>query len=161
MRVEGDAAVVRGAARLLLLTVLDRADEPVDEEPLRARLAALPADYPTLLRRHTAVHTPMYDRVELDLGVAADERAQPVGELLAAQHGADAPTPALLEAMFHAGRHLLISSSGVLPPRLTGLWLGEWGAAWSGNFTTDANVNLQLAGASIGALPERSRACRR
>jgi hypothetical protein len=77
-----------------------------------------------------------------------------VGELLAAQRRADAPTPALLEVMYHAGRHLLISSSGVLPPRLTGLWLGEWGAAWSGDFTTDANVNLQLAGASIGALPE-------
>jgi alpha-L-fucosidase 2 len=154
VRVDGAAAVVRGASRLLLLTVLDRADGPVDEEQLRERLAALAADYVTLLRRHMAVHTPMYERAELDLGVAADERAQSVGELLAAQRRADAPTPALLEAMFHAGRYLLISSSGVLPPRLTGLWLGEWGAAWSGDFTTDANVNLQLAGASIGALPE-------
>jgi alpha-L-fucosidase 2 len=155
VRVDGAAALVRGASRLLLLTVLDRADDgPVDEESLRERLEALPADYVALLRRHTAVHTPMYERVELDLGVTADERAQPVGELLAAQHRADAPDPALLEAMFHAGRYLLISSSGVLPPRLTGLWLGEWGAAWSGDFTTDANVNLQLAGAGIGALPE-------
>jgi alpha-L-fucosidase 2 len=56
--------------------------------------------------------------------------------------------------MFHAGRHTLISSSGVLPPRLTGLWLGEWGAAWSGDLTTDANLNLQLAAASTTALPE-------
>ncbi len=150
----GDRAMVRGASRLLLLTVLDRGDWPPDEGLLRERLGALPAEYEVLLRRHTALHTPMYERVELDLGVPPAERAQPVGELIAAQHRDPGPTPALLEVMFHAGRYMLISSSGVLPPRLTGLWLGEWGAAWSGDFTTDANVNLQLAGANIGALPE-------
>lgn len=154
VRPDGDAAVVRGASRLLLLTVLDRADEPPDEDLLGRRLEALPADYERLLQRHTAQHGPMYERVELDLGVPAAERARPVGELLDAQRATGAPSPALLEAMFHAGRYLLISSSGVLPPRLTGLWLGEWGAAWSGDFTTDANLNLQVAGAGIGALPE-------
>jgi hypothetical protein len=50
--------------------------------------------------------------------------------------------------LFHSGRYLLLCSSGVLPSRLTGLWLGEWGAAWAGVFTTEANLNLQLAGAA-------------
>lgn len=154
VRADGDRAVVRGASRLLLLTVLDRGDAPPDEGHLRSRLEALPAEYGWLLHRHTALHAAMYERVELDLGVSGAERAQPVGELLAAQRRDPAPSPALLEAMFHAGRYLLISSSGVLPPRLTGLWLGEWGAAWSGDFTTDANLNLQLAGAGVAALPE-------
>jgi hypothetical protein len=154
VQADGAAAVVRGASRLVLLTVLDRADGPVDERPLRERLEALAPDYEWLLGRHTRLHTPVYERVELDLGVPAAERAQPVGELLAAQRRSEGPSPALLEAMFHAGRYLLISSSGLLPPRLTGLWLGEWGAAWSGDFTTDANLNLQVAGAGIGALPE-------
>jgi alpha-L-fucosidase 2 len=154
VRGDGDRVVVRGASRLVLLTVLDRGDRPPDEGLLRDRLGALPLDYEVLLRRHTALHTTMYERVELDLGVPAAERAQPVAELLAAQRRDPAPRPALLEAMFHAGRYLLISSTGVLPPRLTGLWLGEWGAAWSGDFTTDANLNLQLAGASTTALPE-------
>jgi alpha-L-fucosidase 2 len=154
VRVEGDRAVVRGASRLLLLTVLDRGDAPPDEGLLRERLEALPAEYDQLLGRHTPLHSAMYERVELDLGVSPAERAQPVGQLLAAQRRDPAPSPALLEAMFHAGRYTLISSSGVLPPRLTGLWLGEWGAAWSGDFTTDANLNLQLAGANIGAVGE-------
>jgi hypothetical protein len=154
VRADGDRAVVRGASRLVLLTVLERGDAPADEDVLRERVEVLPADYEWLLRRHTALHTTMYERVELDLGVSRAERAQPVGELLAAQRRDPAPSPALLEAMFHAGRYLLISSSGVLPPRLTGLWLGEWGAAWSGDFTTDANLNLQLAGAGVAALPE-------
>ncbi|WP_433559548.1 glycosyl hydrolase family 95 catalytic domain-containing protein [Pseudonocardia xinjiangensis] len=151
---DGDRAVVRGASRLLLVTVLDRADGPPDERLLRERLHVLPAEYEQLLSRHTALHTAMYDRVELDLGVSPTERAQPVGELLAAQVRDPGVSPALLEVMFHAGRYTLISSSGVLPPRLTGLWLGEWGAAWSGDFTTDANLNLQLAAASTTALPE-------
>jgi hypothetical protein len=161
IRAEGDRVVVRGASRLVLLTALERGDAPPDEGLLRERLEALPAEYEHLLRRHTALHAPVYERVVLDLGVSPAERAQPVGELLAAQRRDPAPSPALLEAMFHAGRHLLISSTGVLPPRLTGLWLGEWGAAWSGDFTTDANLNLQLAGAGIGALPEAVESLRR
>lgn len=154
VRVDDDRAIVRGASRLMLMTVLDRTDVPPDEGLLREQLDALPAEYEQLLGRHIALHAPMYERVELDLGISPAERAQPVGELLAAQDRDPSPSPALLEAMFHAGRYMLISSSGVLPPRLTGLWLGEWDAAWSGDFTTDANLNLQLAGAGIGALPE-------
>jgi hypothetical protein len=154
VRVDGDRAVVRGASRLVLVTVVDRSEGPPDEGAMRDRLRALPADPARLLDRHTALHRPLYERVELDLGVPPAEREAPVGELLAAQRRDPAPSPALLETMFHAGRYLLISSSGVLPPRLTGLWLGEWGAAWSGDFTTDANLNLQLAGAATGALPE-------
>ncbi|WP_229402132.1 glycoside hydrolase family 95 protein [Micromonospora okii] len=151
----GDRVAVRGPA--LLTTVLDRrAEAPWRtgelEETLLARAGA---GYDELLARHTAVHTPMYRRVSLDLGVPARERNLPVGELIARQNADPAtPLPALLERLFHCGRYLLISASGVLPPRLTGLWLGAWDAAWAGDFTTDANLNLQLAGANIGALPE-------
>jgi hypothetical protein len=94
----------------------------------------------------------MYERVTLDLGGDPAGRALPVGPLLA--RGGAALDPALLERLFDAGRYLLLSASGRLPPRLTGLWTGTWEAPWSGDFTTDANLNLQVAGANIGALPE-------
>ncbi|WP_367318456.1 hypothetical protein [Streptomyces sp. HUAS ZL42] len=55
----------------------------------------------------------------------------------------------LLERLYDAGRYFLISSSGVLPPRLTGIWTGAWNGAWADDFTTDANVNLQVAGGNI------------
>ncbi|WP_246277633.1 glycosyl hydrolase family 95 catalytic domain-containing protein [Phytohabitans rumicis] len=151
----GDRVAVRGEA--LLLTKLARYDEPGwGTADLEAALAALGGfDYAELLARHTAIHRPAYQRVSLDLHVPAADRDLPVGDLLAQQNAdRSALRPALLEKLFHSGRYLLLSSSGVLPPRLTGLWLGEWGAAWSGDFTTDANVNLQMAGANIGALPE-------
>ncbi|MCA2227707.1 glycosyl hydrolase family 95 catalytic domain-containing protein [Nonomuraea aurantiaca] len=144
--VSGDEVVTRGET--LLLTKLDRYEEPGwGTDRLEAALNALAGhSYDELLARHVAIHRPIYERVTLDLGVAGDP---PVGELIA-----EPPGPALIERLFHSGRYLLLSSSGVLPPRLTGLWLGAWGAAWSGDFTTDANLNLQLAGVNIGAMPE-------
>ncbi|MFG1903199.1 glycosyl hydrolase family 95 catalytic domain-containing protein [Micromonospora carbonacea] len=159
VRVLGDRVAVRGPA--LLTMVLDRPGTPPWrtaelEETLRARCTA---GYAGLRARHAARHSPAYDRASLDLAVPAAERELPVGALLARQ-AADPqrPYPALVERLFHAGRYLLLSASGVLPPRLTGLWLGSWDAAWAGDFTTDANLNLQLAGAAIGALPEVSAA---
>ncbi|MFE2560355.1 RICIN domain-containing protein [Streptomyces sp. NPDC059352] len=56
---------------------------------------------------------------------------------------------ALPERMYDSGRYLFVSSSGILPPRLTGLWEGSWNGAWADDFTTDANVNLQIAGGNI------------
>ncbi|WP_431874634.1 glycosyl hydrolase family 95 catalytic domain-containing protein [Micromonospora marina] len=152
--VDGERVRVRGPA--LLTTLVDRPDAP----PWRTRaserrLAALAGNYEELLTRHVPRHRDSYTRVGLDLGVPATDRALPVGELLARQAAApDRLDPALLERLFHSGRYLLFSASGVLPPRLTGLWLGSWDAAWAGDFTTDANLNLQLAGANVGALPE-------
>ncbi|GAA3211339.1 glycosyl hydrolase family 95 catalytic domain-containing protein [Nonomuraea helvata] len=144
--VEGDTVTVTGAAEVLLLTQAARHDESPTEPLPAADLADLAElGYDSLLSRHVALHRPLYERVTLDLGATPDERARPVGELAGA---------ALVERIFHAGRYLLLSSSGILPPRLTGLWLGAWGAAWSGDFTTDANLNLQMAGVNIGALPE-------
>ncbi|WP_448319524.1 glycosyl hydrolase family 95 catalytic domain-containing protein, partial [Streptomyces sp. CO7] len=42
--------------------------------------------------------------------------------------------------------------------RLTGLWTGDWDTAWSGAFTTDANLNLQTASSAAAALPEVTEA---
>ena len=153
--VDGETVTVRGGA--LLLTKLTRYDLPGwATEQLQAALTALRHyDYDELLSRHVVRHAPVYGRVSLDLAAPAADRELPIGELLARQN-ADRSTlqPALLERLFHSGRYLLLSSSGVLPPRLTGLWLGGWDAAWSGDFTTDGNLNLQMAAANIGAMPE-------
>ncbi|WP_371478646.1 glycoside hydrolase N-terminal domain-containing protein [Kitasatospora sp. NBC_00315] len=151
---EGDVLVVRGARKVLLLTALDRHERPGwGTAAIRGALARLPADYERLLGAHTALHTPAYRRASLDLtGAPAPALAADLLERQAKEDGA--LDPALLERLFHSGRYLLLSASGVLPPRLTGLWIAAWGAAWCGDFTTDANLNLQLAGANLAALPE-------
>nr|WP_232791347.1 hypothetical protein [Streptomyces capitiformicae] len=47
----------------------------------------------------------------------------------------------------------------MLPPRLTGIWAGSWNAAWADDFTTDANVNLQVAGGNILDLSDAMQGC--
>nr|BEK62981.1 glycoside hydrolase N-terminal domain-containing protein [Kitasatospora purpeofusca] len=149
---DGATLVVAGAARVLLLTKLDRYEtaDAWDAEPLQKALAALTADYGTLLGRHRPLHRAMFDGSSLDLGVPAADRRLSTGDLIARQNGDRWSLDlALLERMYDSGRYLFVSSSGVLPPRLTGIWTGSWTGAWADDITTDANVNLQVAGGNI------------
>ncbi|MFD9007215.1 glycoside hydrolase N-terminal domain-containing protein [Streptomyces sp. NPDC059582] len=144
-----------GAASVLLLTRVWRhigePDVTEDARALRALLAG--RTYAHLLDRHLALHRTAYSRVTLDLRADPAERALPGSALLGRPRG-----PALLERLFAAGRYHLLSASGLCPPRLTGLWTGDWDTAWSGGFTTDANLNLQTASAVPAALPEVTEA---
>jgi hypothetical protein len=145
---------VERAQSVLLLTRVRRhtgeLDALAEGEGLRELLPGEGAEpYASLLERHVDLHRPAYTRASLTLDADADERALP-GSRLVHRHG----SPALLERLFAAGRYHLLSSSGVLPPRLVGLWTGDWNTAWSGAFTTNANLNLQTASAAAGALPE-------
>ncbi|MFE1800893.1 glycoside hydrolase N-terminal domain-containing protein [Streptomyces sp. NPDC059517] len=144
---------VAGAGSVLLLTRVERHTGELDTvartQELRALLPHGGEPYDGLLRRHLRLHRAAYSRVALTLEADDSERALPGSELLKRPG-----SPALLERLFAAGRHHLLSASGMLPPRLTGLWTGDWDTAWSGAFTTDANLNLQTASAVAGALPE-------
>ncbi|WP_369172694.1 glycoside hydrolase N-terminal domain-containing protein [Streptomyces sp. R28] len=149
---------VEGARSLLLLTRVQRHTGELDVLAEARALRALLPDgdedpYDRLLARHTDLHRPAYLRAGLDLGADDAERALPGSELVSRPK-----SPALLERLFAAGRYHLLSAAGMLPPRLTGLWTGDWNTAWSGAFTTDANVNLQTASAAAAALPEVTEA---
>ncbi|TRV78841.1 hypothetical protein FKN01_11670 [Streptomyces sp. 130] len=149
--VAGEGVRVEGARSLLLLTRVRRHPGHLD---LAAECAALPGDgYDALLARHAALHRPAFERAALTLDADPAERALPGSELVRRPD-----SPALLERLCAAGRYHLLSASGALPPRLTGLWTGDWDTAWSGAFTTNANLNLQIASAAAAALPEVSEA---
>ncbi|MFE2558366.1 RICIN domain-containing protein [Streptomyces sp. NPDC059352] len=150
--VSGNTLVVSRAAKVVLLTKLGRYENAGDwnAKPLHAALGALSTDYATLLGRHAPLHQAMFDGSSLDLGVSAADRKLSTSELTVRQNGNRwAVDIALLERMYDCGRYLFVSSSGILPPRLTGLWAGSWNGAWADDFTTDANVNLQVAGGNI------------
>ncbi|MFG1837293.1 glycoside hydrolase N-terminal domain-containing protein [Micromonospora sp. NPDC049175] len=148
----GSSIVVTAATRLVLLTKLDRYESPTawDSRPLHAALAAVRADYAELRTRHVTLHSAMFDRSRLDLNVSAADRQLSTTQLIARQNAnRNTIDLALLERLYDSGRYLFISSSGVLPPRLTGIWAGTWNGAWADDFTTDANINLQVAGGNI------------
>lgn len=155
----GGVARIRGGRGVLLLTRVAR--YPAGADPgalLRAMardLTALPADRELLLAEHVRIHGAAFERVRLDLGASPADRRLPAGELLDRQAAEpDRPLPVVLEKLFDSGRYLLLSASGQLPPRLPGLWQGDWHAAWSGAIVSNANLNLQLAGAVSTDVPE-------
>ncbi|MFJ6072875.1 glycosyl hydrolase family 95 catalytic domain-containing protein [Streptomyces sp. NPDC093065] len=154
-RLAPPGVLTEGATEVLLLTRVHRhtgeLDTVAESRALRDLLDAAPyaGSYDDLLARHLTHHRTAYDRVTLDLAADPAERALPGSDLLTRPDSA-----ALLERLFAAGRYHLLSASGLLPPRLTGLWTGDWNTAWSGAFTTNANLNLQTASAAAAALPE-------
>ncbi|SMP56175.1 Glycosyl hydrolase family 65, N-terminal domain [Neorhodopirellula lusitana] len=129
-------------------------------QSLKDRLAKIEGDYDALLSRHVAIHQPMFDRVQFQLTV--DDVSGDPGQLLSSENliALQKTLPGeriqltLLQKMFDMGRYTLISSSGEWPPNLMGIWNGDWRPEWSGDFTLDANVNLQIAAANLGQLPE-------
>ncbi|MER6141978.1 glycoside hydrolase N-terminal domain-containing protein [Streptomyces sparsogenes] len=146
-------AHVEGARSVTLLTRVRRHTGELDVAGEGRALRDLPTTYDELLARHVALHRTAYERVTLDLAADPAGRALPGSELLKRPRD-----PALLERLFAAGRYHLLSAGGLFPPRLTGLWTGDWNTAWSGAFTNDANLNLQTASAAAAALPEVTEA---
>ncbi|WP_314219103.1 glycosyl hydrolase family 95 catalytic domain-containing protein [Streptomyces zaehneri] len=144
---------VTGAECVLLLTRVRRHTGELDVTGEQRALSELPHLYDDLLARHLPLHRTAYERVTLDLHAEPEERGLPGSELLERPR-----SRALLERLFAAGRYHLLSSCGINPPRLPGLWTGDWDTAWSGAFTNDANVNLQTASAAAAALPEVTEA---
>ena len=155
---QGTVTRIRGASTVLLLTQVARFQAGEDPEArlgaLIDQVSCLPADHGRLLAEHARLHRRALGRTRLDLGSSPADRRLPVAELLRRQ-AADPASPqrALLEKLFDSGRYLLLCASGVLPPRLSGLWQGDWHPAWSGAIVTNANLNLQLAGAVTTDVP--------
>ncbi|MFF5370908.1 RICIN domain-containing protein [Streptomyces sp. NPDC013187] len=86
----------------------------------------------------------MYDRSSLDLSVSTADRQLSTSALIARQKSNSSTIDrVLLERMHDSGRYLFVSSSGVLPPRLTGIWSGTWSGCWADDITTDANINIR------------------
>ena len=102
--------------------------------------AAVNRGYKVVRAAHVADHARLFNRVSLDLGKSSDTR--PTDERLA-----DFPNtndPAFAALYFQYGRYLLISSSrpGTQPANLQGIWNQDVRPAWSANWTSNINVQM-------------------
>jgi len=144
---------VSDANSILLLTKMDRYKDDFTKwlnRPLQQQLSSVVADYETLLSRHLSVYTPMYNRVDIDLNGTLNDRSLSSEDLMKKEEADNAKiNNALLERLFQSGLYLYITNSGYGSPRLSTINLGAWGAAWSGDWTTDANTNLQVSGGNM------------
>ena len=155
---DGPLIRIRAAREVTLLTRVAaftaRADPDTELATLTGQVGCLPGDPQALFTEHARLHRRAFGKIVLDCGASPADRRLPVAELLRRQEAdPGTPLPALLEKLFDSGRYLLLSASGALPPRLPGLWQGDWHAAWSGAIVANANLNLQLAGAVTTHVP--------
>ncbi|GHU82696.1 lectin [Bacteroidia bacterium] len=157
--IDGNVLTVKDAQSVMLLTRTDKyysdCENQWNKKTLQTQLQSIPANYNSLLKGQIQTHQAIYDRVSLDLDGSKIDRALPNEELLAKQKTLENALPALWERIFDSGRYLYLSSSSeVAPPDLLGLWTGDCRVGWSGYYHLDANVNLQIGGGNIGAMPE-------
>jgi alpha-L-fucosidase 2 len=119
-------------------------DTPLDQVVVKAKAAAeraIRVPYDQLLERHMQDHRKLFRRVSLELPSTPDAPLATDKRVEAFAQRAD---PSLLALAFNLGRYLLISSSrpGGQPANLQGLWSEKVRPAWSSNWTTNINVEM-------------------
>ena len=159
VKLEGNVLVVEDAEELLLLTQTEKylsdSTAAFQKTDIKDHLNSLNADYDTLLKNHTDIHTEIYNRVSVDYGATAEERAMSNEALLELQETSTQPVKALYERIFDSGRfYFLCSGYEKAVTDLCGVWAGDTGAGWGGFYHLDANLNLQISGGVIGDMPE-------
>ena len=111
-------------------------------------------DYQTLLAPHVAIHGGMFNNVRIELAETEEEKAdrQLTNTALIAKQNSNRNVinKAFLERVYNNARFGLIVASGYHSSRLGAIWTGTWKPQWSGDFTLNANNNLQVSGMNAG-----------
>ncbi|MGA2032609.1 MAG: glycoside hydrolase N-terminal domain-containing protein [Thermoguttaceae bacterium] len=122
---------------------------------LTRSLTRLTMDYEALLKPHALAHGEIFNRVAVDLGGAPGERRLASEPLLDLAKKEKRLPAALLERMYDAGRYEFLCAAGPdTPPNLFGIWTGTWAPAWSGDYTLDTNLQLDIESAFSGNMAE-------
>ena len=112
--------------------------------------------YNSLLKKHTALHTPLYDAVTIEL--EEDTAFAVSNERMLEEAYDDVASPALLERLWRFGRYLFISAAAKdgNPVPLYGLWHGDDHLQWC-QYVANENVEMTywhtMAGGLSYAIP--------
>ncbi len=143
---------VKNATYALFAYALEPADGRGDAS--YEHLGTLSDDFDTLLERHTALHRPLMEQVDLSInGITA---LPDTNEHLLESLDEDEKLNAALLRLFHYGRYLLISSCrpGAMPPNLQGIWNGDRHPMWASDYHNDVNIQMNYWQAPVGGLTE-------
>ncbi len=111
--------------------------------------------YATLVQQHTNAFGKLFHRVKLQLPTNSQAELLPTDERLK-QYAKGAVDNGLEALFFQFGRYLLIASSrkGGAPANLQGIWNKDVRPAWSSNYTTNINVEMNYWPSEITNLSE-------
>ena len=143
VEIKDDKFIVEGASEIIILSRISPSENMGEPNlaGLFAQLDGITADYDKLLEKHKLVHNDLISRVSLDLGTTSNDRQKSSEELLKSG-GAN---PALIEKLFDASRYNVISSTGINPPNLQGIWGATMTPNWTGNYTTNGNLPVVVS----------------
>lgn len=100
------------------------------------------SNYASLLKKHEAIHSEMFNRFSIRLGKGVDPY---YAEELRESSGVGNLNNQLVNQLCEAARYMLISSTGELPPFMQGIWGGTWRPPWSGDFIINGNAPAAIA----------------
>jgi len=153
---DGKTIKITGAREVLVLMRIVPFT-PIDTNSsttLQGALITASSDYKKLLARHAAIHGELFNRVKLDLGASDAERTLTSEELFARAKSANSMPPALVEKLYDGSRYVILCATGDRPPNLQGIWSGTWQPTWSGDYTTNTNLQLAIAHQLSAGTPE-------
>jgi alpha-L-fucosidase 2 len=153
VRPDGDALRIEGASAATLLVAAGTAFRGFDRMPdlsaaaihagcVKTLDAAARKSWPALRAAHVADHQRLFRRVDFDLGPGGPGAKLPTDERVTDY--AQRPDASLAALYFQFGRYLLIASSrpGGQAANLQGVWSDILRPAWSANYTTNINVEM-------------------
>lgn len=162
---EKDSLIVEDANEVFIYLVAATSFNGYDKDPAsngknpaeicKATLEkALINGYDKIRSRHINDYKSLYDRVKLDLGSSAS--AVLPADTRLERYTDFKDDPSLVTLYFNYGRYMLISSSrlGCQPANLQGIWSNELRPAWSSNWTTNINTQMNYWPAEICNLSE-------
>lgn len=112
-------------------------------EQCRKELAkALEMSFAEHKKLHTAKHAAVYDRVNLDIEEAGNEKT--TEQLMKEIYAYEEPDLQIYEQYFNACRYFMIATSygADLPTNLQGLWNHDIAPMWESGYTMDMNVQM-------------------
>ncbi|MEO6150484.1 MAG: glycoside hydrolase family 95 protein [Mucilaginibacter sp.] len=129
-----------------------------DEKAIAMRMLTKAASktYAQLRAAHIANYQKYFSRVSLSLGSASATASAITTDGRLEKYAAGAHDPGLEALYFQYGRYLLISSSrpGGPAANLQGIWNKDLRPAWSSNYTTNINVQMNYWPAEVTNLTE-------
>lgn len=153
-KAEGNAVVVNGTNDVMLIVKIDthKTGQPFKPDKIKIMLEKTGHDYDKVLARHVAIHSELFNRVQLHLNGSVDD-AKMDAEIMMTQ-AKTRFSPAFVEKQFYAARYNILSATGKNPPNLQGIWGSSWHPPWQSDYTHDGNVPVAVSSYLCANMPE-------